>query len=296
MYYRNSVSFFEYTASVVSSKEKGVEERAKIQEFLVHFNSGARFAYLQLVVMQLYFLITVGFNSYPSCTVLISANNMFIQELVFLVLTICLTLVMHIFTVVWSSDLLKVNKNAYGGLLISLGTVPFVYFISVLCCAMHFDIYHVLVGLLIFFIGLYSYIVLTAHLSFEENAGNFLNAYRVFVSFIQGVFVYFSLIIVWLSNYLMPAFLSYLNRFSAYPMDMGELSVELANLEYFQSVSYLDFASKFHVLLFMLGLAFIVGLSLGIRAYISDASATEPLILYYYICMFFFLVTRFITA
>lgn len=132
--YRNSTSLFEYTATKVNAnKKESMEERAKIQDFLMHFNSQVGFAYLQLVIMQIYFVVTVLFNLYHNCTFLAFQNSMFIKELTFLVLTICLTLIMHIFSLVWSFDLLKVNKTLFGRLLISLGVFTFslLYFIVV---------------------------------------------------------------------------------------------------------------------------------------------------------------------
>lgn len=46
---------------------------------------------------------------------------------------------------------------------------------------MHFDIYHVLIGLLIFFTFLYSDLALSHRLVFEKDAGNFFKPYSVFV-------------------------------------------------------------------------------------------------------------------
>ena len=295
VFYRNFRSLAEFEAAIVYSLEEAKVKRLIIQKYLVHFNSQVCFTYIQLGIMQSYFLLSIIISSYHHNSIIAITSPSFIKEINFLLLTICLCLAFKILSLVWSTDLCNVNSSPFGDLLLLLGLLPIFYFTAVSFCAMSFTAYHVIVGVLVFLVGSCSSIILEYRLQYQEGPITFLAPYKDFVSFLQSSFLLLILVCTHFSGYVDTALVGYLNRFFDSPG--GELSIQLFNLLYFESYVYLQFLNQFQMTIFIFIIVMLIAFFWGVRAYfvflrtyLLDCYEVERFTLYWHFTLVAYLV------
>lgn len=292
--YRNITSLVTFEAAVYYPLEEAKLKRLMIQKYLIHFNSQVCFTYIQLVLMQLYFLLSIFINAYHINSVIPLTDPSFINEINFLLLTICLCLALKILSLVWSPDLCNVNSSFFGDLLLLLGLLPIFYLSAVSFWTMAFSVYHVIVGWLVFLVGRCSYIILKLRLQYQEGPITFLEPYNDFVSFLQKSLLLLILVFTHFSEYVGMALAGYLNRFFDSPG--GELSTELFNLGYFESEVYLQFFDQLQITIFIFIIVMLITFFWGVRAYfvflrtyLLDCYEVERLTLYWHFALVIYL-------
>lgn len=188
----------------MDSKEDGVAARHLIQEELCRFNLKVFLSYLQLALMQFYFLSMVVYQSLKENSNMafeLTINDFaLVRELNFFFLTVTLALMALILVFAWSKDIYSGDTIYVGLLLVCVVIMPIFYYAALLLSFMHLSWLHAMVFILAFFYSQFFNYVLNVRARFvDDNIMRFLSAFSAFSWFTQisffGVF-FFNLCII----------------------------------------------------------------------------------------------------
>jgi len=292
LYYRNSTAIIEYGATSVEEPVTNAKaHRSQLHQELSAFNLRMCLTYVQLAVMQLYFLASVAFNSFKinvHLLFLFSQHNYELaSELSFFLLTISLALLTFSLHLSWSESLLEGDASFFGFLVCSLELAPFFYLLAVLFASMSFPGLHVLVGILLLGVAPFISYVLNVRSRFLRlDASSYLAQFTSLVRFL-GILVFFGSVMIFILS------LSLLKTFEAFVL----LNTNDALL-YFISPEFLEFLLYCKIFKYIIILILIVGIVLGARSYLAYVRSNilnlkdiDVSVLYLQVCLMVYLLT-----
>jgi len=292
LYYRNSTAIIEYGATAVEEPAaNGKAHRAQLHKDLSAFNSRMSWAYVNLAIMQFYFLFSVLLYSAKMDVhifLLFSQNDYeLMSELCFFLLTVSLALLTFSLHLSWSEDLLGSEASFFGFLVCSLAIGPCFYFVAVLFASMSFPGLHVMVGILLLGVAPFINYVLNVRSRFlKPEASAYLAQFSVLVQFLCTTIFLGSGMIFFLSLNLLKVSEAFLS------LNTNDMIL------YFASPEFLKFSGYCTFFKYIIGLALAVMIFLGARSYLAyvrtnivDLKNIEVSSLYLQGCLTMYLLT-----
>ena len=127
VYYKNGDAIFKYAATSEHEKKSGAALRLALQYELTHFNLRVCWSYLQLAVMQGYFLLVILLTK-P----FVLYDIAILREFIFFLLTCALILTSLGLATTWAKDFFSGDPIYLGVLLLCLCAAPLLFYCAML--------------------------------------------------------------------------------------------------------------------------------------------------------------------